>query len=168
MKKVYLYLFIFAVMINVFTYMYFTKKAQHENKQNQKKELKATEKQAIIDSLEVQMFRMSHYTLAGNYSAQDYVDRYFENHNIEKIRDSILNLNHVRGGNTLVGYDAPEDPYVISRAEFLNHRWILADFDNSRMGGQLLIRYYLESDGTFSFETIDRAVYLPKPITEDN
>lgn len=168
MKKVYLYLFIFSVMINVFTYMYFTKKAQFEEKQQQKKELKITEKQTIIDSLEVQMFRMSHYTLGGNYSAQDYVDRYFKGHRMERIKDSIFNLNHVKGGNTLVGYDAPEDPYVISRAEFLNHRWVLADFDNSRMGGQLLIRYYLESDGNFSFETIDRAVYLPKPIIQDN
>lgn len=168
MKKIYLYLFIFSVLINVFTYMYFTKKARYEVEKHQAKELKTTEKQAVIDSLEIRIFEMSHYTLRGNYLAQDYVQSYFENHSIEKIRDSILNLNHVRGGNTLVGYDAPEDPYVISRAEFLNHRWILADFDNSRMGGQLLVRYYLEQDGTFSFETIDRAVYLPKPVIENN
>jgi len=45
----------------------------------------------------------------------------------------------------------------------MNHRWILADFDNSRLGGQLLIRYYLNNDGTFELETIDRALYLPKP-----
>ena len=163
MKKIYLYLFIFAVLINVFTYMYFTKQIKFQAEKHQKKETKSVEKQTIIDSLEVKIFDISHYTLTGNYAAQDYVGRYFEGHTIQKIKDSILDMNHVKGGNQLAGYDFPDDPIIISRLEFMNHRWILADFDNSRLGGQLLIRYYLNNDGTFELETIDRALYLPKP-----
>lgn len=163
MKKLFLYLFVFAVLINVFTYMYFTKQMKFQAEKHQKKETKSTEKQTVIDSLEVKIFEMGHYTLGGNYSAQDYVERYFEGHTIEKVRDSILDMNHVKGGNQLAGYDFPDDPIIISRLEFMNHRWILADFDNSKLGGQLLIRYYLNNDGTFELETVDRALYLPKP-----
>lgn len=163
MKRIFLYLFIFSVLINVFTYMYFTKKAKFESDREHKKEQKATEKQAVIDSLERKIFDMSHYTLSGNYSAQDYIENYLLNYDIEKVRDSILNMNFGKGGNKLVGYDFPEDPIIISRLEFMNHRWILADFDNSKLGGQILLRYYLNEDGTFEMETIDRAVYLPKP-----
>ncbi len=163
MKKVYLYLFIFSALLNVFTYAYFTKKEKFESEKEQKKQAKLEQKQTVIDSLEVELFEMSHYTLGGNYSAQDYVERYFDGYSIEKIRDSILDMNHVKGGNQLAGYDFPGDPIIISRMEFMNHRWILADFDNSKLGGQLLIRYYLNNDGTFELETLDRAVYLPKP-----
>jgi len=157
MKKIFLYLFVFSVLMHVFTYMYFSKKIKYEQKKNSKKE----QKQAIIDSLERVVFDMSHYTLGGNYAAQDYVERYFANHKIDKIKDSIL--NHTQIANKIVGYDFPDNPLFISRLEFLNHRWILADFDNSQLGGQVLLRYSLNEDGTFTFEAIDRAMYLPKP-----
>lgn len=163
MKRIYLYLFIFSVLLNVFTYMYFTKKAKSESEREHKKEQKSADKQAIIDSLEIKIFEMSHYTLGGNGFAQDYVEKYFDGYSLEKIRDSILELNHGKGGNSLVGYDSSEDVFVISRMEFLNHRWILADFDNSELGGQLLIRYYLNNDGTFELKPLDNAFYLPKP-----
>ncbi len=163
MKRIYLYLFIFSVLLNVFTYMYFTKKAKYEAESIQNVERKSADKQAVIDSLEIKLFEMSHYTLNGNGLAQDYVERYFADHNIEKIRDSILELNHLKEGNSLVGFDSPDDPFVISRMEFLNHRWILADFDNASLGGQVLIRYYLNNDGTFELEAVDKAFYLPKP-----
>ena len=167
MKRIYLYLFIFSVLLNVFTYMYFTKKAKSESDREHKKEQKSADKQVVIDSLEMKIFEMSHYTLKGNGLSQDYVEKYFEGYSLEKIRDSILELNHKKGGNSLVGFDSPEDIFVISRMEFLNHRWILADFDNSELGGQLLIRYYLNEDGTFEFETLDSAFYLPKTKIED-
>lgn len=162
MKKIYLYLFIFSALINVFTYMYFTKKEANELKRMEKIEQKYQDKKATIDSLETQIFEISHYSLKGNYSAQDYIEKYFENHDVQKVKDSILNLNFQKEGNSLVGYPDPNDRMIISRAEFLNHRWILADFDNKGMGGQILIRYYLNADGTFSMETIDKAFYLPK------
>ncbi|MFA5557016.1 MAG: hypothetical protein AB7D46_02325 [Flavobacteriaceae bacterium] len=167
MKRIYLYLFIFSVLLNVFTYMYFTKKAKYESENIQKKEAKVQNKQAVIDSLEIKLFEMSHYTLRGNGFAQDYVERYFDYNNLEKIRDSILELNHLKEGNSLVGFDSSDDVFVISRMEFLNHRWILADFDNRALGGQLLVRYYLNDDGTFELETVDRAFYLPKPQIEE-
>lgn len=162
MKKILLYLFIFTVLINVFTYAYFTKKQKHEAELHQKTELKLEKKQQLIDSLELKVFEMSHYTLQGNDFSQDYLNRYNGNEVVKKIEDSILNLNHVRGGNKLIGFDYPEDPIVISRMKFMNHRWILADFDNSTLGGQVLIRYYVNSDETFEMEVIDKAMYLPK------
>ncbi len=163
MKRIYLYLLIFSVLLNVFTYMYFTKKAKFESEKEHKKEQKVADKQAVIDSLEIKIFEMSHYTLGGNGAAQDYVEKYFDGYSLEKIRDSILELNHQKGGNPLMDYDSPEDKFIISRMEFMNHRWILADFDNSELGGQLLIRYYLNNDGTYELKTLDRAFYLPKP-----
>lgn len=162
MKKLHLYLFVFSALINLFTYMYFTKKGAAETERLKKIEQKIETKNAIIDSLETQIFEISHYSLKGNYAAQDYVEEYFENHDIQKVKDSILNLNFDKNGNALVGYPDPNNRMIISRAEFLNHRWILADFDNQNTGGQILIRYYLNPDGTFSMETIDRAFYLPK------
>src|SRR5690606_20020747 len=160
MKKIYLYLFIFSALINVFTYMYFTKKGANEVERMEKMEQKYEQKKAVIDSLNAKIeslddkiFRISHYSLNGNDSALDYVEKYFQNNDIQKVKDSILNLNFEKEGNILVGYPDSNDRMIISRAEFLNHRWILADFDNKSMGGQILIRYYLNSDGTFSMET---------------
>ncbi len=167
MNKIFLYLLIFAVLVNVFTYAYFTKKQKYEAELHQKTELKLEKKQQLIDSLELKVFEMSHYTLQGNDFSQDYLNRYNGNEVVKKIEDSILNLNHVRGGNKLIGFDYPEDPIVISRMKFMNHRWILADFDNSTLGGQVLIRYYVNSDETFEMEVIDKAMYLPKTQRAD-
>src|SRR5690606_3824797 len=167
MKKIYLYLFIFSALINVFTYMYFTKKGTNEVERMEKMEQKYEQKKAVIDSLETRIFEISHYSLNGNDSALDYVEKYFDNYDIQKVKDSILNLDFEKEGNSLVGYPDSNDRMIISRAEFLNHRWILADFDNKAMGGQVLIRYYLNADGTFSMETLDRAFYLPKTQVAD-
>lgn len=167
MKKIFLYLFIFSVLINVFTYMYFTKQADFIAQRYQKKEIKINEKQTVIDSLEIRLFEMSYYTLSGNNLAQDYIEDFYLTYGMERVKDSILSLNHLKGGNSLIGHDSPEDPLVISRLEFLNHRWILADFDNTSLGGQVLIRYYLHNDGTFNLEAIDKAFYLPKSQIEE-
>ncbi len=162
MKRIYLYLFIFAVLMNVFTYMYFTKKAQYEAEITNKKVSKLEDKQKVIDSLEFKILEISNYTLQGNGAAQDYVERYVSLNDLERIKNSILELNHTKGGNTLVGYPDDNDPYVISRMIFVNHRWIIADFDNSQLGGQVLIRYYVSENGAFEFEAVDKAFYLPK------
>jgi len=161
MKKTLLYLLIFSVLLNVFTYSYFSKKEKYEMQKNQKNQQKIIEKQHYIDSLEQKIFDLSHYTLDGNYGAQDYIEHFSIGDRIGKIRDSIL--NNLQTANQLVGYDFPEDPMFISRLVFLNHRWILADFDNSKLAGQLLIGYYLNENGTFTLKTVDRAMYLPKP-----
>ncbi|HUH50730.1 MAG TPA: hypothetical protein VLZ11_01345 [Flavobacterium sp.] len=167
MKKIFLYLLIFAVLINVFTYAYFTKKQKHEAELQHNTVLKLEQKKQLIDSLDLKIFEMSHYSLQGNDSSLDYLDRYRGREVVKKIEDSILSLNHVRGGNKLIGFDYPEDPIVISRMQFMNHRWILADFDNSTLGGQVLIRYYINDDATFEMEVIDKAMYLPKTLRAD-
>lgn len=162
MKRIYLYGFIFSMLLNVFTYMYFTKKENFEQGRAEKREHKCKEKQVVIDSLNNIIFDMSQYTLAGNEQAQDYVEKYFEGHSIEKVRDSILALNHLKGGNSLVGMDSPDNPFLISRMQFVNHRWIIADYDNQYLGGQVLIRYFLNPDGSFDLEAVDKGMYLPK------
>ena len=167
MNKIFLYLLIFAVLVNVFTYAYFTKKQKHEDEVHQKSEMRLERKQQIIDSLDLKIFEMSHYTLKGNDFAFNYLEKYNGNHLIKQVEDSILSMNHVRGGNKLIGFDYPEDPFVISRMEFMNHRWILADFDNSSLGGQVLIRYYVNDDETFTMDVIDKAMYLPKTQRAD-
>ncbi|MFL9843309.1 hypothetical protein [Flavobacterium rhizosphaerae] len=159
-KNIYLYLFIFSLLINIFTYVYFTKKDAFTTNTI----TKLQEKQQVLkDSL---------FTTNYNLKNSDYFSlehdpdaiAYFETADIQpiaiKIRDGIFAKNIEPNGNPLVQYPPMEGkPFTISKIKILNNRWVIADFYNGTRRGQALIRYFIEENGTVTYETMETTLY---------
>lgn len=162
-KSLFLYLFILAVIMNVFTYMYFSQQTDFEQKQ-----FKATNTRLkdSVASLKSKWSDANYFALETNQNAQDY----FENQStgealsydkiIPRVSDALKDYNTKAEGNPYVGYEKlGEKKFLVNKVKLLNHRWAIADFNNGEIWGEVLLKYFLNDDGTVSFETIQSVLY---------
>lgn len=159
-KNIYLYLFIFSLLLNVFTYMYFTNKQKHEGQRIEKMQLAVKKAQDSLAAVSKNSAENSFFSLKGNDNAVDY----FYGHDIdslsEKIVEGVKDRNAVKGGNNLVGYEPLDDkPWLIGTIHILNNRWMIADFSNGTAWGDVLIKYFVDDKGNVSYETIQTNLY---------
>lgn len=163
-NKLFLYLFIFSLLINVFTYMFFSNKQKYEEKRIEKMEARV---KTAKDSLKVEKEKMAgenYFSLENNYNAK----AYFEDKDIPaiaiKVRDELFKKNLDPAGNPLVGYPMMENkPFAIAKIKILNHRWVIADFTNGLRWGEVLLKYFVEDDGSITFERSESVLYEFKP-----
>lgn len=156
-KNLFLYLFIFALLINVFTYMYFSSKQKFDDGRVEKMH---TRVKSLKDSI-VTLSDANYFSLESNGSAKrNLVEGQDIDQLIIKIRDGILAKNDPETGNPLVGYPAMNGKaFIIGKLKVLNDRWVIADFSNNRIDGQVIIKYFLEEDGKITFETAETVLY---------
>ncbi|MDO4727409.1 MAG: hypothetical protein Q4B43_00225 [Bacteroidota bacterium] len=165
-RKILLFGLIISLLVNVFVYLYFNKNTPILDKDIHKEEVvPSTMSSALTDSLQNIIFEMSHYTLQGNDRAKEYHEQMlgdYDTEDIKNIKEALYELNHTKQWSDIEQFTKDEH-FVISRAEVLNHKWILADFDSKNYSGQLLIKYTINQDKTHSFTIVDRALYVKYP-----
>ena len=156
-KSLFLYLFIIALLMNIFTYKYFTTKTESELNTMSKSVKKVNDS---ITMLKAKVDDSDYFSLENNDRAQNYLNQNnlpaFE----DKVKQSLLAFNDDAAGNKYV--DQPkmgEQKFIINRIKILNHRWIIADYSNGSLWGEVLIKYFVNEDGTISFETMDSYLY---------
>lgn len=156
-KQLYLYLFILSTLIGAFTYMYFSKQLAFE-RNNSKAELKV-----LRDSLNLISSKISdadYFSLEQNQHAQDYFEKYNIQQLIPQVKEALLSYNDDPKGNIYTGQDKiGEQKFIINKIKILNHRWIIADYSNGQLWGDVIIKYFVEDDGKISFQTMDSFLY---------
>ncbi|RZJ75920.1 MAG: hypothetical protein EOO45_04080 [Flavobacterium sp.] len=155
-----LYLFIFAVLMNIFTYMYFTNKAKFQDTRFDKVQ---KESKMVSDSLRIMKEKMADANYFGLENNDNAIE-YFAGQDIGalaiKIRDGVYAKNNNPKGNPLVQYPPMNDrPFIVNKLKVLNNRWIIADFSNGTAWGEVLIKYFIEQDGSVTYETIQTLLY---------
>lgn len=160
-KSLFLYLFIIAVLMNVFTYKYFTSKEASE----QKPEAKTTKTDSIPKAEEgVLTNEPDVFSLDNNDRAQNYL---FESANVkdiaefkDKVTQALLSFNDAPEGNKYT--DQPkmgEQKYIINSVKIINHRWIVANYSNGQLWGEVLLKYFIDEKGAVSFEIMNSYLY---------
>ena len=140
--------------------MYFTNKQKFEQTRTENlsdsvkayKDSLATEKEKVYDA--------NYFSLEYNNNARDY----FRNYNVEdiaiKVRDGIYALNKPETGNSLVPYPPMNGkPFFINSLKVLNNRWVIADFSDGTMSGELIIKYFVDDKANVTFETAETILY---------
>jgi len=160
-KSLFLYLFIFAVLFNIFTYMYFTNKQKHEEERIVNLEKRVNELQGSGSPATPASTDAAYFTLEANDNAMEY---FGDDADIPaltaKIKDGISELNTKKGGNPLTQQEPLNDnPFIINKVQILNHRWVIADFSNGKAWGEALIKYFVNEDGTIDYETIQTVLH---------
>jgi len=161
-KSLFLYLFIIAVLINVFTYSYFTKQneAMKQSVEASSKKLRDT-----VDALMNRADDAMYFTLERNANAQDYfavtspIEMSIEEL-VPKVEEQLLSYNDNPEGNPYTGQTKlGSQKFIINKARVLNHRWIIADYSDGNYWGEVMLKYFVNGDNTISFEVMQSLLY---------
>lgn len=162
-KSLLLYLFILMLLLNLFTYMYFSKELAFEQNKFVNTEAKLKKD---LNAVNVKLNDANYFSLENNENAQNYFnpDTATKTIQIEKlipfVTEKLLDLNANPKGNQYVGQDQiGANKFIINKVRILNHRWIIADFSDGEYWGEVLIKYFVNDDETVSFETFQSLLY---------
>ncbi len=162
-KSLMLYLFILAVLFNIYTYMYYSKQLKFENERYDKLKVQKTDS---INSLNLLLEDATYFTLEKNDHALDYFENkrtgeyYTAEQLIPYIVDNLMNYNTLPDGNPYVGFEKMNDSRpIINKATVINHRWILVDYTIGNIWGEAVIKYFINEDKTISYENAETVIY---------
>src|SRR4051812_47158177 len=128
-KSLLLYLFILVLLLNVFTYMYFSKQLVYEQEKSAKAEAKLKEK---INLANEKLVEANYFSLENNENAQNYFnpETATKTIQIEKlipvVTEKLMDFNANPKGNPYIGQDQiGANKFIINKVKVLNHRWII-------------------------------------------
>lgn len=160
-KRIFMYLFFFAVLFIIFQYM--NEKSIFENQESQISSLtkKVNAADSLADLQEDALLELNYFNLMNNDKAVGYLENLgFEAQDIaNRVRDQIYDLNTAPNGNPLVPVDGMEGNMRINKIRFLNHRWVVADFSDGTYWGEVLIEYFFAENNELSLRTIEGVLY---------
>ena len=158
-----LYLIIIVLLLNVFTYMYFSKQLTFVKDKSAKTEVKLKKDLEVANA---KLVDANYFSLEKNENAQNYFnpDNATKTIQVEKlipfVTEKLMDLNANPKGNPFVGQDQiGANKFIINKVRILNHRWIIADFSDGEYWGEVLIKYFVNEDETVSFETFQSLLY---------
>jgi hypothetical protein len=158
MKNVILYALVFSLLFNVFQFVNSTKilEAKDQEVVKVKNHLKISR-----DSVN-QLANANYFSLESDEDAQEY----FYNSDLDykkvafKVKEDLMVLNENKNGNKLVPYEPIDDkPFIVNSSKILNHRWLIAEFSNGDLWGQILVKYFVSADKFTEFETVETVLY---------
>ena len=162
-KSLFLYLFILAVLMNIFTYMYYSKKNIFDETQFKTTNTKLKDS---LTSISAKLDDANYFALENNQNAQDYLNSGdgIKNISYEKlislVKEKLMDLNENPKGNPYTGQEQiGAQKFIINKAKVLNHRWVIADFSDGEYWGEVLLKYFVNEDESITFETVQSILY---------
>lgn len=158
MKNTFLYLFIFSVLVNIFQYV-------NSNKILDAKENEVTLVRAVLASTEKKMDSIQYgdyFDIQKDEDAQEYYYSQKLDYQkvMSKVNEDLEEMNANENGNSLIPYEPIGGKiFIVNKAKILNHRWIIAEFSNGELWGQILVKYFHNTDKPTDFETVETILY---------
>ena len=164
MKKSFLlYLSILAVLSTIFTYMFLSKEVTFQQTRYDKTTKKLRDSIALLSN---ELQSATYFSLEKNENAQNY----FESGSNEKmiqyeklipfVTEKLLDFNANPKGNPFTGQDQiGENKFIINKVKILNHRWVIADYSDGEIWGEVLLKYFVNDDESISFEVNQSLLY---------
>jgi len=158
MKNVILYALIFSLLFNVFQYVNSTKILDAKDKEV----LKVKDHLKVSRDSVASLANANYFALESDEDAQEY----FYSNNLDykkvtiKVREDLIALNENKNGNPLVPYEPIDGKaFLVNTSKVLNHRWIIAEFSNGDLWGQILVKYFVTEGKPTDFETVETVLY---------
>jgi hypothetical protein len=137
--------------------MYFTKALAFERNNNKAEMKSVTDSLALISD---KLNDADYFSLEHNQRSQEYFESQSSQKLLPIIRESLLAYNDSPKGNVYTGQETiGEQKFIISKIKILNHRWIIADYSNGELWGDVLIKYFVDDNGKVSFQVMDTFLF---------
>ena len=158
-----LYLTILAVLSSIFTYMFLSKQVAFEQNRYEKTTKKLRDSIVLMSN---DLADGNYFSLAKNENAQNYFDSGSSDRIIQYeklipvVTEKLLDYNSDLKGNPYTGQDQiGTNKFIINKVRILNHRWIIADFSDGEIWGEVLLKYFVNTDESISFEVNQSLLY---------
>ena len=162
-KSILLYVSITAILLNIFTYAFYSGELKHEQKKYADLDKKTTDS---LTSVTNKLMDADYFSLAKNQNAQEYFFNEDPTKDVDYVKliptvtDKLLDFNQDPKGNFYTGQDKMgENKFLINKIRILNHRWIIADFSDGERWGEVLLKYFVEEDKSITFEVFQSFIY---------
>ncbi|MGB3591526.1 MAG: hypothetical protein WBA16_07555 [Nonlabens sp.] len=161
-KHLYLYLFIFAALVALITYINGRKYQEElEEKITELRSLNSTSEAQLKDYRNAPAPAGAIFSLDQNPEAENYF--YSRNMTVEKVqklvKDALRARNLEKGGNNLIPYKGEGRGFAVNDMQLINNKWILANFFDGQRWGEVLLQYDINEDQTVDFTTIKAMLY---------
>lgn len=150
--------------MNVFTYMYYSKKDAVIEKRFEDKNKRMKDSIALISN---ELYDANYFSLEQNDRAKEYLEDYDVTKLIPQIREALLAYNDAKEGNKYI--DQPmmgRQKFIINKIKVLNHRWIIADYSNGTLWGEVLLKYFIDDKQNITFEMNQTFLYPQQQIEQ--
>ena len=159
-KSLFLYLFVFTLLICLFQLVQGNNQFNQLSTEIQKLNKILDEKNEYISSLELTNESCTYFDYESNQEAQNYHQDKNISIPLEKyIWDDLLSYNNAENGNPFIPYQGDQNNFMINKVKLLNHKWLIADFSDSKNWGEITLRYFVEEDNTVEYELMDALIY---------
>lgn len=161
-QRIFIYLFIFSALLNLFQYVNSKRLFEVQNKQLETSHDRVETYKDSISSLQEDILNLSHFNLDRNEDAISYFENkgYNISQLIPHIKDELYKLNEVKGDHPLIPYAASEGrKMMINTVKLLNHKWIIADFTDGIFWGELFLTYEVTTDNQVKFNVVESFLY---------
>ncbi len=161
-EKIFMYLFVFALLLVLFQYVNAKRIFEAEGKKLEKCEGKLSKLNDSIMRLNEDYIGQSHFNLERNEDAISYFERdgYDVSELLPLIKDELYSLNEVKGQHPIVPYGSSEGrKMLINTVKLLNHKWIIADFSDGEFWGEVFLTYEVGQDKKVQFNLVVSFLY---------
>ncbi len=162
-KSLLLYLFILSILMTIFTYAFLSKEVAFEQERYKKVTAKLKDS---LNSVTNKLADANYFSLEKNENAQNYFDAASGQKTIQYeklipyVTEKLLDFNANPKGNPYVGQDQiGANKFIINKVKILNHRWIIADYSDGEIWGEVLLKYFVNDDESISFEVNQSLLY---------
>ena len=158
-NKITLYLFVFSALVLIFQLINSKKilDDQTERLVNLKAENKFNE--VALLKLQNQLDEVNDFSLEENEYALSYFKDININNITNRIKDQLYKKNLLMDKDELIPYATMDRTFLINKVKVLNHKWLIANFSDGTLWGELLIFFNIDKSGDISFELKEHFLY---------
>ncbi|AUC81962.1 hydrolase [Lacinutrix sp. Bg11-31] len=154
-NRIFMYLFIFSVLLLLFNYINSKKIFDDSNVRVANSKEQVVKYRDSILTLKDDINSLSQFSFDYNEYSYDYFLK--QGYDVEKlmitVKDALYAQNEYEGDqHPLVPYASTTGKKIlINSIRVLNHKWIIADFTDGQLWGEMLVVYSLNDKGELNF-----------------
>ncbi len=158
-NKITLYLFVFTALVLIFQLV--NSKKILDDQTERLINLKAENKFNVAELLKLQnrLDEVNDFSLEGNEYALSYFKNIDINNITNRIKDQLYKKNLLMDKDELIPYATMDRTFLINKVKVLNHKWLIANFSDGTLWGELLIFFKFDKSGDISFELKEHFLY---------
>ena len=158
-NKITLYLFVFTALVLIFQLV--NSKKILDDQTERLINLKAENKfnVAALLKLQNQLDEVNEFSLEGNEYALSYFKNIDINNITNRIKDQLYKKNLLMDKDELIPYATMDRTFLINKVKVLNHKWLIANFSDGTLWGELLISFKVDKSSDIGFELKEHFLY---------
>ena len=161
--RIFMYLFIFSLLLVLFQLINSKNVHEADAKRIEDLQSKITTYKDSLEVLEDKAFALSEFSISYSDEALEYIEKrgFDSDELIVLIEETLYDLNLSPEDHPLIPYAAmsPGGKMIINAIRVLNHKWIIANFNDGEYWGEVFLTYEITEKKELKFNLVEYFLY---------